>query len=143
MNTILTNFSVTTLRLTEPNHIGLVYSAELTEYVPSGNIIGTPTIVVGNPLQYVVTLRNFKNMRLGRRVRMLGHLSTPNLNEIIGVVTGINTFNANPNGIAPQELEVTITYNQPILVAGTVLPDGTSGQITAENTFTLAKGRVL
>jgi hypothetical protein len=133
VNTILTDFSVTALRETEPNNIGLVYSANLTEYVPSGNIIGTP---VASTNTYQVTVTNFKNLFVGAKVRMLGHGGTPNLNTLVGTVTTINTTNANPTPPAVPEIVVTISYEENISVVGT------GGQITVENTFILAKGRV-
>lgn len=139
VNTITSDFSITSLRVAEPNHIGLVYSAELTEYVPSGRIIGAaiPDPIV-NPNLYRVTLVNFKNMRVGRRVRMFKHGGTPNLNSIVGTVTEINTPVSNP-----PEIEVFILYDEPLSVAGGTLGDADENQITAENTFTLVKGRVL
>lgn len=130
VDTILTDYSVSALRETEPNHVGLVYSAKLTEYVPAGDIIGQ-TIPSAN--QYRVTVTDFKHLAVGSRVKMINHGGTPNLDSktIIGTVTEINT----PNTVPP-EANVTITYPQNVTVAGS------GGQITVENTFILAKGRV-
>ena len=142
VNTIKSDFSISTLRAIEPNHIGLVYSAELTEYVPSGRIIAASTsltdLSITNPNDYKVTVVNFTNLRLGRRVRMLNHGGTPSLDTLVGTITSINTPNA-----FPAEANLTITYDEPITVAGGILGAVNQNQITVENTFILVKGRVL
>ena len=137
VNTITSDFSISTLRLTEPNHIGLVYSAELTEYVPSGRIIDAQTSNT-TPNEYRVTVTNFEHLGVGRRVRMLNHGGTPNLNTLIGTITAINTPNA-----FPAEANLIITYDEPITVAGGINGAVDQNQITVENTFILVKGRVL
>jgi hypothetical protein len=130
VDVLLTDFSYSELKKLEVNHVGLVYSALLTEYVPSGNIIGTPTI---DGDEYTVTLRNFSNISLGTRVRLLNHGGTPNLDSLAGTIININNT---LQGANPPEITVKVKYNQNISAVGT------GGEITVENTFVLAKGRI-
>lgn len=131
VNTIINDYSLSTLRLFDPNHMGLVYSANLTEYVPAGIILPNSATISG-PNEYRVTVTNFNNLFVGSRVKMLLHGGTPNLDSTIGTITAINT----PDAVPPEAI-VTISYEEPISVTGA------GGQITVENIFTLAKGRVL
>jgi hypothetical protein len=133
VNELLTTYSYSTLNSANNSHVGLVYRASLTEYVPSGDIVGTPS--VSNNSIYTIQLRNFSNISIGARVKLLNHDGvTPNLNDLVGTIININTFNA----FSPiPELGVSIQYEE------TINPVGTGGKITIENTFILAKGRIL
>lgn len=136
---LLTTFSYSNLKDSEPNHVGLVYNATLTEYVPSGDMKlsgGPPPTPSIDGNEYTVILTNFRNISLGSRVRMLGHGGTPNLDELIGTVVSINVL---PSGNAEPELEVVIEYDEAIIEAG----NQPEGKLTVENTFILAKGRIL
>ena len=61
-----------------------------------------------------------------------------NPHTLVGTITSINTPNA-----FPAEANLTITYDEPITVAGGILGAVNQNQITVENTFILVKGRVL
>jgi hypothetical protein len=59
-------------------------------------------------------------------VRFLNHGGTPDLNNLVGTISDINNITN----------QITITYDTSISVAG----DG--GNLTLENSFVLAKGKI-
>ena len=122
-------FSYSTSLVTEPNHIGLVYQATLTEYVPSGTIIGSGTIGTPSANQYSVTVSDFTNLAIGTQVRMLNHGGSPDLDSEIGTVINIVT-------LSNTEASVTVEYDTPVVT------QGIDGDITVMNSFILAKGRI-
>lgn len=133
VNELLTTYSYSSLRGSgsgqDENHIGLTYKANLTEYVPSGNI-DSETIETDDT-QYTVNVTDYNNLYVGAKVRLLDHGGSPNLNDLVGTVININdTLATGQNPI----LIVTIDYGQ------TINSTGSGGQITVENKFILAKG---
>lgn len=128
-------------QIADPNHMGLVYRAFLTEYVPAGTVIPFTEIVQGTAISYPrafsaagleyyeVYLQNASNISLRSRIRFLSHGGTPSLDIPVGTVTQISNFGANT--------KLLIEYPTVISVVGS------GGFITVENTFILAKGKIL
>lgn len=135
VNELLTTYSYSSLRGSgsgqDENHVGLTYKANLTEYVPSGNIDSQE--IETDDTQYTVNVTEYSNLYVGAKVRLLGHGGSPNLNDLVGTVININDTLA--TGEDPI-LIVTIDYGQ------TISSTGSGGQITVENKFILAKGRI-
>lgn len=136
VNELKTTYGYSTLKQSDPNHVGLVYRALLTEYVPSGTVITVAGIspFILNPIvtEYQVIIQNPTNISVGTKVRFLNHGGTPNLNFIVGTVKRISSYQPNLN-----QYLLVIEYAEPLSVAGS------GGSITVENTFILAKGRIL
>lgn len=134
VNELKTTYGYNTLKQTNPNHVGLVYRALLTEYVPSGNVLTitgvSPFILAPITTEYQVVVENLENIAIGSRVRFLNHGGTPDLNGSLGTVVNISNYN-------PTSKIVRIEYDDPITDVGA------GGQLTVENTFILAKGRIL
>lgn len=134
VTSLTSTYSYTTLKAADAAHVGLVYRALLTEYVPSGTVVGVPTRS-GTPFTILnVTLTNYSNIYKGARVRLLGYGGTPNLDTLTGTV--INTPREVLNST---DIEVDIDFGQAITL-GTV---NFNTKITVENTFILAKGKIL
>ena len=129
---LLSTYSYSTLKAIDANHVGLVYRALLTEYVDSGTIIGAGTIGTLDDTEYNINLINHKNIYEGAKVRLRAHGGTPDLNDSIGTIINITPI---PN--APLEVNVTISYEE------IITDPGVDGVLTVENTFVLAKGRIL
>ncbi len=138
VDTILSTYSYSTLKAIDANHVGLVYRALLTEYVDSGTILSGPTI---DGTDYNISLTNYSNLYIGARVRMRNHGGTPDLNTIVGTIIDIISVPQDPISIAPPQVNVTIRYNQTLINAGGGIDPNQF--ITVENTFVLAKGRIL
>lgn len=121
----------------DPNHVGLVYRAFLTQYVPSGDVANYAPVILdtaADTTYYEITISNPQNISIGSRVRFLGHGGTPSLDDLIGtVVDSQETANKT-------EMRYVIKYNE-----GNISAAGTQGvgSITVENTFTLIKGRII
>jgi len=129
VDTLLTTYSHSTLHDIDSNHVGLIYKAQLTEYVPSGTIQAQ----TANNTSYEVNVQEYSNLYEGSKVRMLNHGGTPNLDNLVGTVININdSLASGPN----PSLILTIEYDQSISA------EGSGGNITVENTFLLAKGKV-
>jgi hypothetical protein len=132
VNILTTTFSYSEQSQAIAGYVGLVYRALLTEYVPSGTISTsvTPVITSGGSgtTFYRVALSNATNIGLGTVVRTLNHGGTPNLDLLLGTITNINIVTN----------QYTISY--PISSISEV---GSGGELTVENTFVLAKGRIL
>jgi hypothetical protein len=123
---LIGQYSYTNLKLIDPDHVGLAHFATLTEYAPSGNINGQG-VISGGFKQYSVNTTDFSNLSINTRVRTRNHGGTPDLDNSIGKIINIIA-------LGPNEVSVTIEYDDPVTVAGT------SGQITVENSFILTKG---
>jgi hypothetical protein len=136
VNELKTTYGYRTLKLADPEsgHIGLVYRVLLTEYVPAGQVVNVTGVspFILNPIttEYEIIIENMSNIAVGSRVRFLGHGGTPDLNNLVGTVIRIDNYN-------PTSKKIRIKYDQPLTTIGS------GGTITVENTFTLAKGRIL
>lgn len=138
VNALLSTYSYSTLKLADANHVGLVYEAILTEYVPSGTILPGATI---NGTLYNVSVIDYSNLYVGTKVRMLNYGGSPNLDTLIGTIEDIVLI---PGDVAPAEANLTINYGQNINIAGTIATEaGVKSIITVEHPFVLAKGRIL
>lgn len=135
VNTLTASYSYSALKAIDSNHIGLVYRAFLTEYYPSGDVKTANLLQTGiNISYYTVKLDNAQNISVDSRVRFLNHGGTPSLDEAIGRVISINAITK----------EYTIEYDFNISAVGSIITEGANKTvITVENTFVLAKGRVI
>lgn len=131
VNELLTTYGYSTLKAIDNNHVGLIYKAGLAEYVQSGSI--QSQVIETDDTQYTINVSEYSNLYVGANVRLLNHGGTPNLDNLVGTVININDILATgPNPV----LIVTIQYGESIVTAGS------GGNITVENTFLLAKGRL-
>lgn len=135
VNAISSTYSYSTLKAIDPNHVGLVYRALLTEYVDCGTILAGP--IITNGTDYTIGMTNYSKIAVGSRVRTRDHGGNPDLNEIVGTIINIVDIPPIPLDTSPPEIEVTIRYDQ------TITNPGANGFLTVENTFVLAKGRIL
>jgi hypothetical protein len=129
VNNLKTTFSYSTLLSIDSNHIGLIYRALLTEYVPVATIDATVVPIytfTGGEHLYRVVLEEVTGLNIGARVRFISHGGTPSLNSLIGEITSLST----------QTKICIIKYDVEITVVGS------GGQLTRENTFVLAKGKI-
>jgi hypothetical protein len=129
VNQLKTTFSYSTLKSVDANHIGLIYRALLLEWAPV--VVVDDTVVpvysfVGGQHLYQITLIDVDSLNVGARVRLLAHGGTPSLNSAIGEIVGLNI----------QTNICVIRYDAAISVVGS------GGQLTRENIFVLAKGKI-
>lgn len=82
-----------------------------------------------NKTLYTIKLSNASNISVGTRVRLLNHGGTPNLNDQVGTIVNYDTITEFCN----------IVYSPTINISS----PGSQGSITIENSFVLAKGRIL
>lgn len=126
-----TDFSYSQLKTDDPDHVGLVYRAFLTEYPVVANIDPDiiPTIIVssGNTF-YTIRLSTVNQLGIGLKVKLLNHGQTGTVLSGVGTVTGIQ-----------QSARIC-----EIRFAGVATDEekGEGGQLTVENTFVLAKGKI-
>lgn len=146
VNTLITDYSYSDLNGDgvgqDPNHVGLVYRALLTEYVPSGTISAI-SISANNVLD--MTIANYSNLSVNTKVRLLNNDSpvtvtvdgSPgNINNLVGTVINIGT----PLGGANPSIPIQVQYDD--VNISSVGTGSNRGSITVENTFILAKGRI-
>lgn len=150
-------YSYTTLKAAVPTtngvpqyeHIGLAYRAFLTQYVPSGRVVisSTSPRVLDNSTEvtyYQVEIDNPVNLSVFSKVKFKNHNnSTPDLNEIIGEIVRFEAVSTDATGKITRG-RYTIKYDVDDI---TDVGDGGTltnpAIITVENTFVLAKGRIL
>ena len=138
VDTILSTYSYSALKAIDPNHVGLVYRALLTEYVDCGTISSNPLITNGGR-DYTIGLTNYRELIKGDRVRTRDHGGNPDLNELVGTIINIIDQPPDPLDTSTPEIVVTIRYDQTVVIDQI----GNAGFLTIENPFILAKGRIL
>lgn len=82
-----------------------------------------------NKTAYVAKINNITNMYVGAKVRFKDHGGDPNLNNLVGTVVSFS----NVTGICEFYYDPTIN----------IVAAGSNGTITVENSYVLAKGRIL
>jgi hypothetical protein len=126
----------------DPDHIGLVYQVELTEY-PSVATIDSGVFSIPETYDVVIPTSSIKpGLVVGAKVYIVDHNYTsedppssgPNLDTILGTIDDIN--------IGVNTTTVTIEYPAGTFAGVTTLTGGASGRIHVENTYVLAKGKV-
>lgn len=125
----------------DPNHVGLVYRAFLTQYVPSGTVASEPPVILDTATgvtYYQVVISNPTNLSIGSRVRFIYHGGTPSLDEIIGTIV-----DSEPTAINTQTRYVIKYDESNISAVGGQGTTNNPAQICIENTFTLIKGRII
>lgn len=78
---------------------------------------------------YTIKIENVSNISVGTKVKLLSHGGTPSLNNPVGTV----------KDYSPNSTICTIIYSPTINISSA----GSGGNITVENSFVLAKGRIL
>lgn len=157
VNELTSTYSYTTLKSAIPTsggvplyqHIGLAYRASLTQYVPSGTVVisSTSPRVLDSSTEvtyYQIEIDNPTNLSVFSRVKFNNHNnSTPDLNEIIGEIVRFDAVSTDSTGKITRG-RYTIKYDVDDI---TDVGDGGTltnpAVITVENTFVLAKGRIL
>jgi hypothetical protein len=125
-----TTYSYSTLKQVDSNHQGLVYRAILKEYfsVVQVDAAVTPTVnQIGSQWFYEVAVLTTNDLSVGANIRFSGHGGTPSLNFAVGQVSSVN----------PVTKTCIIAYDFNITSVGS------GGSITRENSFVLAKGKIL
>lgn len=118
---------------------GKVYEATLTEYVPSG-LVKENSQSIGTPdNKYNVTVTDYSNLAIGKKVVFLNHGGDPNFDDLgrVGTITDIQEYSGNEI----PEADVEITYDSSITTAGQT-PPGEDVYITIKNEFVLVKGKL-
>lgn len=132
-----TAYSYSAIKTLDSKNVGLAYRVLATEYVPIAeisvdvppvaNVVLTPD---GNQYLYTITVTGSPLLATGSVVQLLNHQSSPTLDNIKGNIYSIRPGLTNTT-------EITIEY--PLNITS----PGSGGQLTLENTYVLAKGRIL
>jgi hypothetical protein len=129
VNSLTNYYSYSRLHAIEPNHVGLVYKALLTEYVPSGQVTSA-TLFNSPPYAHIqVKIPDPQNLAVGSTVRLLGIGASPTVEDVDAIIDHADTINQ----------LYTIKYNTTISNISNVFG---STQLTRKNTFVLVKGRI-
>ena len=134
VNSLTNYYSYSNLHAIDPNHVGLVYKALLTEHVPCGIVTSATFSISSVPVSFIqVQLSNTTNLAIGSTVSFSNFGGTPSLDSIEGIIRDYN----------PANKQWTIDYPVNITAPGNISTNPTAlTQITRKNTFILAKGRI-
>lgn len=133
INSLTNYYSYSNLHAIDPNHVGLVYKALLTEYKSIGKVtnITLYSSSGGVGVSFVdITVPTAENLSIGSTVRfndLSG--SSPDLNLLDGIICAADIPNT----------KYTIMYDNNITQIGAVVD---TTQLVRKNTFVLAKGRI-
>lgn len=127
----LTNFySYSNLKAIEPNHVGLTYKAMLTEYSPIGQVTSATLFTTGGSPSYIeAKVPNAQNIAIGSTVRFQNLSTSPSVSGLDGIITNADTANQ----------LYTVKYDAVLTAVDPVNP---LTQLSRQNTFILAKGRI-
>ena len=124
-----TTYSYSTLKISDPNHIGLIYRVIFVEDVEGPSVDPTlePTILISSgKTYYTIRLATFNNLSVGFKVKLADHGGDSQLANISGTI----------NLLVSTTNECVIEYPFEAAQAGT------GGTLLIEDTTVLAKGKI-
>ena len=127
VNDLLARAGYSTLFAQNTNTQGLVYRIVCTEYTPLSTIIAQATQTPGGT--YNVPVDSTDGYVVGSVVRLVSHSTTPSTNGVDGIITGINTLTNT----------LSIDFGDSF---GDISVVGSSGTVSLQNNFVVAKGKI-